>query len=101
MKILFYRGEEITTNTVMNKAEILFNGDTRIVTDNFIYYINDINKVETVILKPLGTMIKMKVNHSDNVFITVPRIYLEIASGFVIVNTKKTYQLKNILEKLI
>lgn len=93
MKILFYRGKNLNLKTKVDEAEIYFNKDILVKTQNYIYYIDNITKVESEIIKPLGTMIKIHCNN-EIVYITVPRIFINIGSGFVIINTFKTQELK-------
>lgn len=59
MKILFYRGKEINIKTKVDEAEIFFNKDILVKTQNYIYYIDNITKVTSEIIKPLGTVIKL------------------------------------------
>lgn len=96
MKILFYRGKEINIKTKVDEAEIFFNKDILVKTQNYIYYIDNITKVTSEIIKPLGTVIKVNCNN-DTVYMTVPRIYINIGSGFAVINTFKTQELKEAL----
>lgn len=96
MKILFYRGKNLNLKTKVDEAEIYFNKDILVKTKNYIYYIDNITKVTSEIIKPLGTVIKVNCNN-DTVYMTVPRIYINIGSGFAVINTFKTQELKEAL----
>ena len=98
MKILFYRGKNLNLKTKVDEAEIYFNKDILVKTQNYIYYIDNITKVTSEIIKPLGTVIKVDCNN-DTVYMTVPRIYFNIGSGFAIINTFKTQELKKALKQ--
>lgn len=98
MKILFYRGKNLTLKTKVDEAEIYFNKDILVKTKNYVYYIDNIKKVTSEIIKPLGTVIKVDCNN-DTVYMTVPRVYFNIGSGFAIINTLKTQELKRALKQ--
>ena len=74
MRVLYHRGED------------------RIVFDA-------IHAVEFYRLNSLGTMIKVQ-NRRDTIYLVVPRIYFDIGTGFVIINTLATRKLKRLLESV-
>ena len=74
MRVLYHRGED------------------RIVFDA-------IHTVEFYRLNALGTMIKVQ-NRRDTIYLVVPRIYFDIGTGFVIINTLATRKLKRLLESV-
>ncbi|RHU44245.1 hypothetical protein DXD15_09150 [Blautia sp. TF11-31AT] len=70
MRVLYHRGED------------------RIVFDA-------IHAVEFYRLNALGTMIKVQ-NRRDTIYLVVPRIYFDIGTGFVIINTLATKKILRI-----
>ncbi len=100
MRILYYIGEEIDKNTILKKGfinesirPIKISAEDTIVLDNLSY-------VELYKPNSAGTMIKLR-NGTMTVFLVVPRIFLNIGTGFVIGNYLATTKLKNILESTI
>ena len=100
MKVLYSVGPEIGSETVMKKGIIRedfrplrLEGETAISFD-------DVRQVELVKLSGLGTIIKVQ-NGSDTLYLTVPRLYFNVGTGFVIVNYFATKKLKKVFDTVV
>lgn len=98
IKILYHIGEDIGHETIIKRGIILIK-DTQIVIQsiNEIIILDNLRYVKFHKLNGLGTMIKV-LNNESIIYITVPRIYINIGTGFAIINFNKTKKLKEILE---
>ena len=97
MKVLYHIGEEIGSETIVKRGLIDEKiSPLKLVAEDEIVF-NDIQSIDFYKLNGLGTMIKLK-NGADTIFLAVPRLYLNIGTGFAIINYFATKKLKNILE---
>lgn len=96
MKILYCQAEEVTLNTKMHKAIIEKIGKSFVITyDKNKIVLDNIQYIDLFQQNGIGSMIKL-VNGSETetYFLTVPRLFINIGSGFVIINAiavKKLY----------
>lgn len=58
---------------------------------------NDIKAVFFYTLNGFGTMVQLQ-NAEDSMFLSVPRIFINVGTGFAIINRRKTQKLKQSLE---
>ena len=101
MKIIFYVGSEVTSDTVFTKGYIDETSNPMTIKSEFGQIIlNHIQSVTTLRVHGGGTIISL-VNNGNNIFIDVPRIYIEKGSGFAISNYFKTRKLKKMIEKTV
>ena len=102
MKIIYYFGQKICSETIVNKGTI---SDTAshisiISSDNSEYKLNDLKEVKFVKINALGTMIRL-INGNDMIYLSVPRLFIEKGMGFVIINYYATKKLgKMLTEKM-
>ena len=95
MRIVYYMGQKIDSDTIVKKG--ILDDDTQqmfIEGDEGRYKFHDIRQVDIVKID-LGTMVKV-INGEDTVFLAVPRIFINKGTGFMIINyfaTKKIGQL--------
>lgn len=98
MKVLYHVGEAVDKDTILKKGRIqeysrplvMEAKDKNIVLDA-------IKTVELIKLNGLGTMVKLQ-NNTDTIFLSVPRIYIPIGTGFAIINYFATKELKYLLD---
>lgn len=99
MKVVYYIGDSIGSDTVVSKGIIDENDFPLCIKakeQNII--LNNISSVETIKLNGLGTMLKIK-NGDQTIFLAVYRVFFNIGTGFVIVNLLATLKLRKILDK--
>ena len=99
MKVLYHIGDKVDINTVVKKGNIdekvfplKLEGEDEIVFD-------DLCQVELSRLD-VGHYITL-INGDVQVFLFVPRIYLNIGGGFAVINLAKTIKLKKIFERIV
>ncbi|BCN30954.1 hypothetical protein [Anaeromicropila herbilytica] len=94
MKVIYHIGKTIGFDTIAKKGIIKVDTQPIMIESkegNLV--LNDLKCVDLIKVNGLGTMIKVQ-NSSDIIYIAVPRIFIEIGTGFIIVNffaTKKLY----------
>lgn len=97
MKILYYIGQEVNTDTIVKKGILVDNPQQIFIANNGEKYIfNDIKRVKTVKINGLGTMVKV-INGEDTIFLAVPRIFIDKGTGFAIINLFATKKAAKIL----
>lgn len=101
MKILFAVCDAIGLDTICKKGVISENQKPISIYCEDGYSISfDITKCEMVKINGLGSMIQLETT-TGRIFVTVPRIYFNIGSGFVIVNAIETARLCGKLQELL
>lgn len=97
MKVIYYIGDSIGLDTVVSKGTINENElPLRICSKEQQIILNNISSVETIKINGLGTMLKIK-NGNQTIFLAVYRMYLNIGTGFAIINLSATLKLREIL----
>lgn len=102
LKIIYYFGQKICSETIVKRGTI---SDTAsnisiIGSDNSEYKLNDLKEVKFVKINALGTMIRL-INGNDMIYLSVPRLFIEKGTGFVIINYYATKKLgKMLTEKM-
>lgn len=97
MKIIFHIGETIDCDTTVKKGTL--NVDIQqvyIEYENNKIFLNDLKSVEFYKFN-LGTMIKIQ-NADKTIYLSVPRIFINKGTGFVIINYFKTRKAKKLLD---
>ena len=93
--IIYHIGDKIDSQTVVKKGKIYTDGQKkRIESGDSVYDLDNIKNVDLYKMNGLGTMIKM-INGKDTIYLSVPRIFIDKGTGFVIINyfaTKKLYR---------
>lgn len=98
MKILYYIGDKIGLKTIVKKG--VLTEDTQcmyIEAENTRIALDELKSVDLIKMSGIGTMIKI-INHSDTIFLTVPRIFIDKGTGFAIINYFKTKKTTHLLE---
>ena len=94
-KIIYHIGDSINAQTIVKKGYIYVDEpNQRIEFKGGIYNLDNIKNVELYKMNGLGTMIKL-INREDTIYFSVPRIFINIGTGFAIINyfaTKKLYK---------
>lgn len=99
MKVIYYIGDSIGSDTVVSKGTINEKDlPLCIRAEEQSIILNNISSVETVKLNGLGTMLKIK-SGDQTIFLAVYRMYFNIGTGFVIINLPATLKLRKILNK--
>lgn len=97
-KILYHIGDSVGIETIAKKGNL--------VQDNNCFYIssqdekialNQLSAVELIKINGLGSMVKLK-NGVEIIFFTIPRLYIDIGTGFAIVNYFATRKAKRLLK---
>ena len=102
MKIIYSFGQKICSETIVKRGTI---SDTVshisiIGSDNSEYKLNDLKEVKFVKINALGTMIRL-INGNDMIYLSVPMLFIEKGTGFVIINYYATKKLgKMLTEKM-
>lgn len=97
MKILYHIGDTVDSSTIVKRGEFIQDSKgCYLLTDIGKIYLNNINFVDFYKPNPLGTMIKV-CNFNTIIILTVPRIFINIGTGFAIINSLATHKLKNVL----
>lgn len=99
MKVLFYIGNTVSLDTIMKQGILTINNGITITNENSTYNIDNLINVEIVRLQ-LGTMIKL-VSDIGTIYLTVPRIYINIGNGFAVINRRKTCKLAEDLKEYL
>jgi hypothetical protein len=98
MKILYHVGETIGSETIVKKGVFI---DTilpmHIESEEETIVLDGLKSVKFYRLNGLGTMIKI-LNNDITIFLTVPRLYLNIGNGFAVINYFATKKVKKILD---
>lgn len=100
MKVIYYIGDSIGSDTVVSKGTINKNDlplCIRVEEQSII--LNNISSVETVKLNGLGTMLKIK-SGNQTIFLAVYRMYFNIGTGFAVINLPATLKLRKILNNI-
>lgn len=87
MKILYYIGETVDLSVKMSRGT--FNEDPtnpRIEAGGKTIALSQLRAAERFYLNGLGSMLKIQ-NGSDTIYMTVPRIYIELGSGLAVINS--------------
>lgn len=101
MKVLYYIGTSVGKETVLKKGVINKKAAPYILqTKDGDIILNKLTFVKRYKLNFLGTMIKA-VNGSDTIFLTVPRLFINFGTGFVIINKFATEKLLSLLKKSV
>lgn len=99
MKVIYYVGDSIGSDTVVNKGTINENDlPLCISSKEQRINLNNISSFETIKLNGLGTMLKIKIDNRT-VFVAAYRIFFNIGTGFAIINLPATLKLRKILNK--
>lgn len=99
MKVIYYIGDSIRSDTVVSKGTINKNDlPLCIRAEEQSIILNNISSVETVKLNGLGTMLKIK-SGNQTIFLAVYRMYFNIGTGFAVINLPATLKLRKILNK--
>ena len=96
MKIVYYIGQKIDSDTIVTKG--LLDDDTQqmfIEWSEGRYIFNDIRQVDIVKIN-LGTMVKV-INGEDTIFLAVPCIFINKGTGFMIINSFATKKVGKLL----
>lgn len=97
MNIIFHIGENSGLDTIVKKGNL--NDDIQqmyIEYENGRIFLNDLKSVEFYKLN-LGTMIKIQ-NADKTIYLSVPRIFINKGTGFLIINYFKTRKAKKLLD---
>lgn len=102
MKIVYHLGNQIGFDTIVKKGTIT---DTEsqisiIGSDKSEYKLNNLKEVKFVKINALGTMIRLT-NGNDVIYLTVPRLFIDKGTGFIMVNYLATKKLGKMLLKQI
>lgn len=99
MKVVYYIGDSIGSDTVVSKGIINENNYPLYISAKEQHIIlNNVSSVETIKLNGLGTMLKIR-NGNQTIFLAVYRMFFNIGTGFVIINLFATKKLRKILSK--
>lgn len=97
MKVLYFIGKEINRFSYMqrgnineNKLPLKLEADDEIVFDN-------IKDVSFYSPNGLSTFVKIQ-NGEQTVFLCVPTLFIDIGTGFIIINRSATKKLKAIID---
>jgi len=98
MKVLYHIGNDVNSDTVFEQT-VLHKENNGIYMETVAGKLDfsDLSDVQIFKMHRLGTMLKLTIVNST-IFLIVPRLYINIGSGFVIVNVMATYKLKKELE---
>ena len=99
MKIIYCFSEVINQSTIMKKG-ILNIGSKGFIIENegFFCEFSKVINIEKIKINGMGTIIKIE-TAEKHLFITVPRLFINIGTGFAIINyfaTNKLY--KNLIK---
>lgn len=98
MKVLYHVGEAVGKDTILKKGRIQeYTRPLVIEAEDTSIVLDAIKNVALMKLNDLGTMIKLQ-NNTDTIFLSVPRIYIPIGTGFAIVNYFATKELSYLLD---
>ena len=99
VKVVYCKTEQVTTQTIVTKG-VLEDSSVpfSIRSEKETYVFNDLSDVSIAWIKPLGRMIRVR-NGSDTLFFTVPRIFIDKGTGFVMINTAATTRLYHRMEQ--
>lgn len=98
MKVLYHIGETVGKDTILKKGRIQeYSRPLMIEAEDTTIVLDAIKNVALTKLNDLGTMIKLQ-NNKDTIFLTVPRIYIPIGTGFAIIHYFATKELSYLLE---
>lgn len=98
MKVLYHIGETVGKDTILKKGRIQeYSRPLMIEAEDTTIVLDAIKNVALMKLNDLGTMIKLQ-NNKDTIFLTVPRIYIPIGTGFAIIHYFATKELSYLLE---
>lgn len=102
MKIIYHFGQKIASETIVKKGLITDTASqiSIIGSDNSEYKLNDLKEVKFVKINALGTMIRL-INGNDMIYLSVPRLFIEKRTGFIIINYFATKKLRKLLMKNI
>ncbi len=100
MKVIYHIGSTIGSDTVVKRGILREENSSFILEAEPSIELNDLKYVEYYRLNGLGTMVKLK-NGSDTIFLCVPRLFINIGTGFAVVNTSATRRLKQKLDALL
>jgi hypothetical protein len=100
-KVIYHIGETVGLETIAKKGELITDsevvyiqtGDGKITFDGLI-------SVKLIKINMLGTMVKA-VTPTQTVFFSVPRIFINIGTGFEIINLFATRKAKKILQTFL
>lgn len=102
LKIIYYFGQKICSETIVKKGLITDTASQISIIDsnNFTYKLDNLKEVRFVKINALGTMIRL-INGNDMIYLSVPRLFIEKGTGFVIINYYATKRLgKMLTEKM-
>lgn len=98
MKVLYHIGETVGKDTILKKGRIQeYSRPLMIEAEDTTIVLDAIKNVALMKLNDLGTMVKLQ-NNTDTIFLSVPRIYIPIGTGFAIINYFATKELKYLLD---
>ena len=99
VKILFHIGQRVGAKTIMERGYCIEEAQCLYIKakDEREIALDCLERVELYKHAGLATMVKL-VNGSDTIFLTVPRIYIRIGTGFAIVNYLATVKVKDALD---
>ena len=90
VKVVYCKTEQVTTQTIVTKG-VLDESSVPfcIRSETETYVFDDLREVAIHWINPVGRMIRVR-NGSDTLFFTVPRIFIDRGTGFVVINTAAT-----------
>ena len=99
-KIIYYIGDSIRLKTTIKKGTLTDeNGNMLLTSKNEQISLNMIYSAELIKLNGLGTMIKI-VSDKKTIFLAAYRMYLNIGTGFAIINYLGTINIKKRLDAI-
>ena len=98
MKVLYHIGSTIGNDTIVKRGTIDENNCSLILESGDRIAFDNLKRVDLFKLNGLGTMITLQ-NGLSTVFLTVPRVFFNIGTGFAIINILATKKLKIIIDK--
>ena len=92
--VIYHIGNDMDSETIVKKGKIYTDDQTvRIESDHVVFELENIEKAELCKMNGLGTMIKI-IYENGTIFLSVPRIFINVGTGFAIINyfaTKKLF----------
>lgn len=97
MKIIYHVGETIGAETVVQRGTLVEDGVyPYIQTANGKIELTQLDAVEFFRLNGLGTMVQLR-NANTTIYLAVPRIFINVGTGFAIINLLATRKVKTML----
>jgi hypothetical protein len=90
VKVVYCKTEQVTTQTIVTKGVLDESAVPFCIrSEKETYVFDDLREVAIHWINPVGRMIRVR-NGSDTLFFTVPRIFIDKGTGFVVINTVAT-----------